>query len=233
MGLPKYVPTPGKFYRALGSGISADKVMLLGILFLIPLDAIRTHTEARARQVLVAGGDGAAAAPAAGGTRVRLSRKRKLRVRGGAFDFMARESGELCGIDDPERAVADAVLGSPLGRGTTRLVSALGIRGGGFDFMARETGELCGIDEPERAVVDAIRTSPLVKALAPTPGRPVDLAVRGGAFDFRAREAGELVGIRNPQKSVVRAIKTAWARSLSAVGIRRFRPKMMLPPRRA
>eukprot|EP00632_Arachnochrysis_sp_CCMP2950_P008191 CAMPEP_0185701012 /NCGR_PEP_ID=MMETSP1164-20130828/8255_1 /TAXON_ID=1104430 /ORGANISM="Chrysoreinhardia sp, Strain CCMP2950" /LENGTH=189 /DNA_ID=CAMNT_0028367987 /DNA_START=67 /DNA_END=636 /DNA_ORIENTATION=+ len=82
--------------------------------------------------------------------------------RGGAFDFAARETGELCGLAHPEEAVVGAIVASArwtLAR-RPRVAAVFGrglaVRGGAFDWHARETGEMFGLADPEGAVVSAI-----------------------------------------------------------------------------
>ena len=129
------IPSLGWLSKLAGSAQSHDKVFVILLLVCLPLDHVRNRSEARA----------------------------KLQVRGGSFDFMARETGELCGIAEPEKAVVGAICGSALGRalgldGDDAAPAAVSVRGGAFDFRARETGELCGIRKPEKAVVRAIKT---------------------------------------------------------------------------
>ena len=77
-----------------------------------------------------------------------------LRVRGGSFDFDARETADICGIKEPEKEVVNIIRSA-----SSKLVSALGVRGGSFDFDARNAADMCGIEEPEKEVVKTIKTA--------------------------------------------------------------------------
>jgi len=114
-----------------------------------------------------------------------------LKVRGGTFGFDARETGEACGINEPEKVVVKTIKGA-----VTYPLKVLGIRGGALlDVSARETGELCDIEEPEREVVKTIKRA---------------LGIRGGAFDIAARETAEQCDIEDCEHLVVKTIKRAF-----------------------
>ena len=116
-----------------------------------------------------------------------------LRVRGGSFDFDARENADICGIKEPEKEVVNIIRSA-----SSKFVSALGVRGGSFDFDARNAADMCGIEEPEKEVVKVIHSasSKLVSALG----------VRGGSFTIEARNAADICGIVEPEKEVVKVI---------------------------
>ena len=116
-----------------------------------------------------------------------------LRVRGGSFDFDARETADICGIKEPEKEVVNIIRSA-----SSKFVSALGVRGGSFDFDARNAADMCGIEEPEKEVVKVIRSasSKLVSALG----------VRGGSFTIEARNTADICGIVEPEKEVVKVI---------------------------
>ena len=126
--------------------------------------------------------------------------RRSLGVRGGGFDFDARETAELCGIEEPAKEVTQAIKDS-----ARFTMSALRLRGGSFDFDARETAEICGIEDPAKEVVAAIRSAP--GALASAPGKlKAALGVRGGSFTIEARNTADICGIVEPEKEVVKVI---------------------------
>ena len=68
----------------------------------------------------------------------------------------ARASAEMLGIQEPEKAVVEAIAGA-----SKKFASALGVRGGSFYGYAgaREYADICGIEEPEKSVVTTIKTA--------------------------------------------------------------------------
>ena len=78
------------------------------------------------------------------------------RIRGGSLDMDARASAEMLGIQEPEKAVVEAIAGA-----SKKFASALGVRGGSFYGYAgaREYADICGIEEPEKSVVTTIKTA--------------------------------------------------------------------------
>ena len=123
-----------------------------------------------------------------------------LRVRGGSFDFDARETADICGIKEPEKEVVNIIRSA-----SSKLVSALGVRGGSFDFDARNAADMCGIEEPEKEVVKTIKTA------VTYPIKKVFGIARGGALlDVSARETAEQCEIEECESLVVRTIKAAF-----------------------
>ena len=78
-----------------------------------------------------------------------------LRVRGGTFGFDAHQTGEQCGIEEPEKEVVKTIKSA-----VTYPLKVLGIRGGALlDVSARETAEACEIEDPEPLVVRTIKAA--------------------------------------------------------------------------
>ena len=78
-----------------------------------------------------------------------------LKVRGGTFGFDAHQTGEQCGIEEPEKEVVKTIKSA-----VTYPLKVLGIRGGALlDVSARETAEACEIEDPEPLVVRTIKAA--------------------------------------------------------------------------
>ena len=79
-----------------------------------------------------------------------------LRVRGGTFGFDAHQTGEQCGIEEPEKEVVKTIKTA-----VTYPLKVLGIARGGalLDVSARETAEQCEIEECESLVVRTIKAA--------------------------------------------------------------------------
>ena len=77
-------------------------------------------------------------------------------VRGGTFcEFEAKQTGEQCGIEEPEKEVVKTIKSA-----VTYPLKVLGIRGGALlDVSARETAEACEIEDPEPLVVRTIKAA--------------------------------------------------------------------------
>ena len=80
-----------------------------------------------------------------------------LRVRGGTFGFDAHQTGEQCGIEEPEKEVVKTIKTAV----TYPIKKVLGIARGGalLDVSARETAEACEIEDPEPLVVRTIKAA--------------------------------------------------------------------------
>ena len=80
-----------------------------------------------------------------------------LRVRGGSFDFDARETADICGIKEPEKEVVKTIKTAV----TYPIKKVFGIARGGalLDVSARETAEQCEIEECESLVVRTIKAA--------------------------------------------------------------------------
>ena len=77
-----------------------------------------------------------------------------LKVRGGTFGFDAHQTGEQCGIEEPEEVV------KTIKSAVTYSLKVLGIRGGALlDVSARETAEQCEIEDCENLVVRTIKAA--------------------------------------------------------------------------
>ena len=88
-------------------------------------------------------------------TRALLVGAAALRVRGGTFGFDAHQTGEQCGIEEPEKEVVKTIKSA-----VTYPLKVLGIRGGALlDVSARETAEQCEIEECESLVVRTIKAA--------------------------------------------------------------------------
>ena len=78
-----------------------------------------------------------------------------LKLRGGTFGFDAHQTGEQCGIEEPEKEVVKTIKSA-----VTYPLKVLGIRGGALlDVSARETAEACEIEDPEPLVVRTIKAA--------------------------------------------------------------------------
>ena len=79
-----------------------------------------------------------------------------LSLRGGTFcEFEAKQTGEQCGIEEPEKEVVKTIKSA-----VTYPLKVLGIRGGALlDVSARETAEACEIEDPEPLVVRTIKAA--------------------------------------------------------------------------
>ena len=78
-----------------------------------------------------------------------------LKIRGGTFGFDAHQTGEQCGIEEPEKEVVKTIKSA-----VTYPLKVLGIRGGALlDVSARETAEACEIEDPEPLVVRTIKAA--------------------------------------------------------------------------
>ena len=79
-----------------------------------------------------------------------------LRVRGGTFGFDAHQTGEQCGIEEPEKEVVKTIKSA-----VTYPLKVLGIARGGalLDVSARETAEACEIEDCENLVVRTIKAA--------------------------------------------------------------------------
>ena len=79
-----------------------------------------------------------------------------LSLRGGTFcEFEAKQTGEQCGIEEPEKEVVKTIKSA-----VTYPLKVLGIRGGALlDVSARETAEQCEIEECESLVVRTIKAA--------------------------------------------------------------------------
>ena len=79
-----------------------------------------------------------------------------LTVRGGTFcEFEAKQTGEQCGIEEPEKEVVKTIKSA-----VTYPLKVLGIRGGALlDVSARETAEQCEIEDCENLVVRTIKAA--------------------------------------------------------------------------
>ena len=80
-----------------------------------------------------------------------------LRVRGGTFGFDAHQTGEQCGIEEPEKEVVKTIKTAV----TYPIKKVFGIARGGalLDVSARETAEACEIEDPEPLVVRTIKAA--------------------------------------------------------------------------
>ena len=80
-----------------------------------------------------------------------------LRVRGGTFGFDAHQTGEQCGIEEPEKEVVKTIKSAV----TYPIKKVFGIARGGalLDVSARETAEACEIEDPEPLVVRTIKAA--------------------------------------------------------------------------
>ena len=80
-----------------------------------------------------------------------------LRVRGGTFGFDAHQTGEQCGIEEPEKEVVKTIKTAV----TYPIKKVFGIARGGalLDVSARETAEQCEIEECESLVVRTIKAA--------------------------------------------------------------------------
>ena len=93
----------------------------------------------------------------AGATAITPRRGTKaLSLRGGTFcEFEAKQTGEQCGIEEPEKEVVKTIKSA-----VTYPFKVLGIRGGALlDVSARETAEQCEIEECESLVVRTIKAA--------------------------------------------------------------------------
>ena len=93
----------------------------------------------------------------AGATAITPRRGTKaLSLRGGTFcEFEAKQTGEQCGIEEPEKEVVKTIKSA-----VTYPLKVLGIRGGALlDVSARETAEQCEIEECESLVVRTIKAA--------------------------------------------------------------------------
>ena len=93
----------------------------------------------------------------AGATAITPRRGTKaLSLRGGTFcEFEAKQTGEQCGIEEPEKEVVKTIKSA-----VTYPLKVLGIRGGALlDVSARETAEACEIEDPEPLVVRTIKAA--------------------------------------------------------------------------
>ena len=79
-----------------------------------------------------------------------------LGLRGGTFcEFEAKQTGEQCGIEEPEKEVVKTIKSA-----VTYPLKVLGIRGGALlDVSARETAEACEIEDCENLVVRTIKAA--------------------------------------------------------------------------
>ena len=78
-----------------------------------------------------------------------------LKLRGGTFGFDAHQTGEQCGIEEPEKEVVKTIKSA-----VTYPLKVLGIRGGALlDVSARETAEQCEIEDCENLVVRTIKAA--------------------------------------------------------------------------
>ena len=82
---------------------------------------------------------------------------RGLKVRGGTFGFDAHQTGEQCGIEEPEKEVVKTIKTAV----TYPIKKVFGIARGGalLDVSARETAEQCEIEECESLVVRTIKAA--------------------------------------------------------------------------
>ena len=80
-----------------------------------------------------------------------------LRVRGGTFGFDAHQTGEQCGIEEPEKEVVKTIKTAV----TYPIKKVFGIARGGalLDVSARETAEQCEIEDCENLVVRTIKAA--------------------------------------------------------------------------
>ena len=80
-----------------------------------------------------------------------------LKVRGGTFGFDAHQTGEQCGIEEPEKEVVKTIKTAV----TYPIKKVFGIARGGalLDVSARETAEACEIEDPEPLVVRTIKAA--------------------------------------------------------------------------
>ena len=69
-----------------------------------------------------------------------------LRVRGGTFGFDAHQTGEQCGIEEPEKEVVKTIKASVLFP-----FKVLGIRGGSDEADAEDDEDDVDVDEEEAA----------------------------------------------------------------------------------
>ena len=93
----------------------------------------------------------------AGATAITPRRGTKaLSLRGGTFcEFEAKQTGEQCGIEEPEKEVVKTIKSA-----VTYPLKVLGIRGGALlDVSARETAEQCEIEDCENLVVRTIKAA--------------------------------------------------------------------------
>ena len=80
-----------------------------------------------------------------------------LKLRGGTFGFDAHQTGEQCGIEEPEKEVVKTIKTAV----TYPIKKVFGIARGGalLDVSARETAEACEIEDPEPLVVRTIKAA--------------------------------------------------------------------------
>ena len=80
-----------------------------------------------------------------------------LKIRGGTFGFDAHQTGEQCGIEEPEKEVVKTIKTAV----TYPIKKVFGIARGGalLDVSARETAEACEIEDPEPLVVRTIKAA--------------------------------------------------------------------------
>ena len=80
-----------------------------------------------------------------------------LKVRGGTFGFDAHQTGEQCGIEEPEKEVVKTIKTAV----TYPIKKVFGIARGGahLDVSARETAEACEIEDPKPLVVRTIKAA--------------------------------------------------------------------------
>ena len=81
-----------------------------------------------------------------------------LSLRGGTFcEFEAKQTGEQCGIEEPEKEVVKTIKTAV----TYPIKKVFGIARGGalLDVSARETAEQCEIEECESLVVRTIKAA--------------------------------------------------------------------------
>ena len=93
----------------------------------------------------------------AGATAITPRRGTKaLSLRGGTFcEFEAKQTGEQCGIEEPEKEVVKTIKSA-----VTYPLKVLGIRGGALlDVSALETAEQCEIEDCENLVVRTIKAA--------------------------------------------------------------------------
>ena len=95
----------------------------------------------------------------AGATAITPRRGTKaLSLRGGTFcEFEAKQTGEQCGIEEPEKEVVKTIKTAV----TYPIKKVFGIARGGalLDVSARETAEQCEIEECESLVVRTIKAA--------------------------------------------------------------------------
>ena len=80
-----------------------------------------------------------------------------LKLRGGTFGFDAHQTGEQCGLEEPEKEVVKTIKTAV----TYPIKKVFGIARGGalLDVSARETAEACEIEDPEPLVVRTIKAA--------------------------------------------------------------------------